>query len=590
MGKNKNKKMKYIKKLNLNDNIIENNNSVEFDFENYFELNERKGKNRGHRNKNKENPIYTTSSTTNKSNKSDEERYEEFWKKYMDEQDKEEQEFSKSRENIKFRSDELIGKNFKDMNILERFIELTKLTYILGDEDELEYILPDGYQQDEIGNYFIKIGNSDTMFTCHLDTATNKKVKVNHVVENEDNPEKQIFVSTDGHTILGADDKAGVIVLLHMIENKVPGLYYFFIGEEKGTVGSSGILKKRPDLFKDYKKCISFDRKGYGSVITKQFGTTCCSKEFADKLVQELTSACGTSFKEDPTGVYTDSAVFMDDIPECTNISVGYFNEHTHNEHQNITYLEWLCDGAVKVDWGNLPVERDPNEVYYKRPVYTMNNKKDSIKKKKVGKEYQQLFDIVEEFLMQVLDMECLNSFQFEPEKEMFFETYDGETEMSVFIHNDLSISIGKDHFTDLEDLEWNAKEYYNYDLSKIYDYYSDEYYEDDVEDEDDEEDDGDKIDLKQDHNDTYNSSNNYGEEPFEDNLDIDAFMKDVKIRLLNGKKIGSISVGNMDALLNEYDKTVSSLIIWLYHKGNDPRKTGGLMWDYDYDEFYYEE
>ena len=593
MEKNKNKKMKHIKKPNFGNAVNENKSFNEMGFDEYFELNERKGKNRG-KNKGKENPIYSTS--VNK-DKTEEERYEEFWKNYINKQEKEEEELEKTRQNIKYRSDELVGKDFKDMNILERFIELTKLTYILGDEHELEYILPEGYQQDEIGNYFLKIGQSDTMFTCHLDTATHKKVKVNHVVENEDEPEKQIFVSTDGETILGADDKSGVIILLHMIENNVPGLYYFFIGEEKGTVGSSGILKKRPDLFKDYKKCISFDRKAYGSVITKQFGTTCCSKEFAAKLVEELSSACGTTFKEDPTGVYTDSAVFMDDIPECTNISVGYFNEHTHHEHQNITYLEWLCNGAVKVDWENLPVERDPDATYYKKPVYTSINRQSSIKKKKVDKEYQQLFDIVEDFLMQVLDMECLNSFQFEPEKEMFFETWEGDTTMSVFIHNDLSISMGKDHFTDLEDLEWNAKEYYNYDLSKIYNYYSDEFYEDE-----DEEDDDDEID-------SYNKS--YGvnskdeekeeedfggitftgdEEPFEDNLDIDAFMKDVKIRLLNGKKSGSIPVGNMGGLLNEYDKTASSLVIWLYHNNNDPKITGGLIWDDDYDEFYYEE
>ena len=576
MGKNKNKKMKYIKKINLNGNINENNKSNDSEFEDYFELNERKGKNRG-----KENPIYTTNK-----NQTDEERYEEFWKNYIEKQEKEEEELEKTRQNIKFRSDELAGKNFKDMNILERFIELTKLTYILGDEHELEYILPTGYKQDEIGNYFIKIGESDTMFTCHLDTATHKKVKVNHVVENEDNSEKQIFVGTDGNTILGADDKAGVIILLHMIENNIPGLYYFFIGEEKGTVGSSGILKKRPDFFKDYKKCISFDRKAYGSVITKQFGTTCCSNEFAAKLVEELTSACGTTFKEDPTGVYTDSAVFMDDIPECTNISVGYFNEHTHNEHQNITYLNWLCRGVVKVDWENLPVERDPDASYYRKPVYTMNSRK-NIKKKKVGKEYQQLFDIIEEFLMQILDLECMNSFQFQPEKEMFFESLDGETVMSVFIHNDLSISIGKDHFTDLQDLEWNAKEFYNYDISKIYDYYTDEFYED----EEDEEDEKSQKNLNSvDYDDDDDSLLNDGEEPFEKDLDIDAFMKDVKIQLLNGKKMGSIPVGDVGALLNEYDKTVSSLVVWLYHKGNDPRKTGGLMWDYDYDEFYYEE
>lgn len=582
--------MRHIKKLDLNENKTFNDN----DFDEYFELNERKGRNRKkNKNKGDENPIYA--SNTNKTEKDDTEKYEDYWKKYLDKKDKEEEEFEKSRKDMVFRSDSLKDKNFKDMNILERFIELTKLTYILGQEDELEYILPEGYIQDSVGNYYIKIGESNTMFTCHLDTATSKKVKVNHVVEGEDDPEKQVFVSTDGQTILGADDKSGTIVMLHMIENNIPGLYYFFIGEEKGTVGSSGILKANPEFFKDYKKCISFDRRGYGSVITKQFSTTCCSNQFAAKLVEELGKACGTTFKEDPTGVYTDSAVFMDDIPECTNISVGYFNEHTHHEHQNITYLEWLCKGVLKVDWENLPVERDPDEVYYRQSSYAFSGGKSNKASKKVSKEFQQAFDIVEELMMQLFEMECLNAFQFEPEKEMLFETWDGETTMSIFIHNDLSISIGKDHFVDMEDLEHKVKEYYNYDLSKIYDYYADEYYEDDLdnyskflnrntqkiidglEEEDEEEVNG-------------NVYNEDGEEPFDKDLDVDAFMKDVKVRLLNGKKMGSIPAGNMGGLLNEYDKSVGSLIIWLYHNGNDPRKTGGLMWDDDYDEFYFEQ
>jgi hypothetical protein len=60
----------------------------------------------------------------------------------------------------------------------------------------------------------------------------------------------------------------------------------------------------------------------------------------------------------DPTGVFTDSANFIDLIPECTNVSVGYFNEHTHNEIQNITYLEQLAEACVAVEWENLDVSR----------------------------------------------------------------------------------------------------------------------------------------------------------------------------------------------------------------------------------------
>jgi hypothetical protein len=46
-------------------------------------------------------------------------------------------------------------------------------------------------------------------------------------------------------------------------------------------------------------------------------------------------------------------------IPECTNVSVGYFNEHTHDEIQNITFLEKLAKACVKVNWSGLKAVRD---------------------------------------------------------------------------------------------------------------------------------------------------------------------------------------------------------------------------------------
>jgi hypothetical protein len=60
----------------------------------------------------------------------------------------------------------------------------------------------------------------------------------------------------------------------------------------------------------------------------------------------------------DPTGVFTDSANFIDLIPECTNVSVGYFNEHTHEEVQNISYLERLAKACVAADWSKLTIKR----------------------------------------------------------------------------------------------------------------------------------------------------------------------------------------------------------------------------------------
>ena len=62
----------------------------------------------------------------------------------------------------------------------------------------------------------------------------------------------------------------------------------------------------------------------------------------------------------DDTGVLTDSAQFMDIVSECTNISVGYYREHTTSESQDIEYLQKLCKVVCKINWENLPVMRDP--------------------------------------------------------------------------------------------------------------------------------------------------------------------------------------------------------------------------------------
>ena len=62
--------------------------------------------------------------------------------------------------------------------------------------------------------------------------------------------------------------------------------------------------------------------------------------------------------KLDNTCIFTDTANFVDYIPECTNISVGYFEEHSSKEYQNITFLTQLCRACVNVNWEGLTTFR----------------------------------------------------------------------------------------------------------------------------------------------------------------------------------------------------------------------------------------
>lgn len=261
----------------------------------------------------------------------------------------------------------------ESMNIKDTFLSLTSRTYPHGTEADLFYLLPQDLEIDEFGNLYKIVGDKySTMFACHLDTATSALTDVDHVIDGD-------IIKTDGTSILGADDKAGVTILMYMIENNIPGLYYFFLGEEVGCVGS----KKLAELHKTKKidcitKVISFDRRGTTSIITHQCSSRCCSDDFGTALANALNIAGAEiydndtvlNYKNDPTGLYTDSAQFTRIYPECTNISVGYQGEHTFNETQNIKHLDKLAKAALLVDWESLPISRDPSVVDYSGYCY----------------------------------------------------------------------------------------------------------------------------------------------------------------------------------------------------------------------------
>ena len=158
---------------------------------------------------------------------------------------------------------------------------------------------------------------------------------------------------------LGADDGAGNAVMAYMIEMGVPGYFVFFRGEECGGIGSKWLAKNMPELFEDIDRAVAFDRAGYYDIITYQSGGRCCSDAFAEALADKL-STDTSWYTACPNGVYTDTAEFIRLIPECTNISVGYKNQHGDHEEQDVEFLWGLAKICVSVQWDNLPTVRDP--------------------------------------------------------------------------------------------------------------------------------------------------------------------------------------------------------------------------------------
>ncbi len=235
------------------------------------------------------------------------------------------------------------------------FLHLTKSTVPYGMEEQYygKFLEQLGFQQDPYGNYVSQVGKSDTVFMAHMDTADMYPRTINHIIKDNK-------VKTDGHSILGADDRAGMTVILTLYLNKVPGLYYFFVGEEAGCIGSKHVANSEALI--GLSRAICFDRKGRKSIITHQMGSRTASNIFAATLCEEL-NRHGFYYESDDGGLYTDSNEFITQIPECTNISVGYANAHGNDEIQCLRHLDNLASTAVLIDWENLPTERDPADV-----------------------------------------------------------------------------------------------------------------------------------------------------------------------------------------------------------------------------------
>lgn len=228
-------------------------------------------------------------------------------------------------------------------------------------EDVLKSKMEPAWLQDEYGNVFVLIDdgtrNSDVAFTSHLDTVAGSKAPERHLQDVMLSPDGVLYLKHDtlAHC-LGADDGAGIYIMLEMIRHGVPGRYCFFQDEEVGRVGSEFSAKDSTGFWTGVTHMISFDRRGAG-VISSQLSGRCCSDTFAHEMARRL----GRPADAVQSGIYTDSASFMHLIPECTNIGVGYADEHTQDETLDLNILSDLLEKAIKPEtWADLPIHREP--------------------------------------------------------------------------------------------------------------------------------------------------------------------------------------------------------------------------------------
>jgi len=225
---------------------------------------------------------------------------------------------------------------------------------------------------------------SRVLFSCHIDTMHRSNPDRAFQEVYLDSFSNQVFIDSSDDC-LGADDGAGVFLLLEMIDRGVHGAFIFHRGEEKGGIGSRAMVEYHSDWLSTFTHAIAFDRRGTQSIITHQ--GTC--RGASDTCAQFIIDTIGMNHVLDDTGTYTDTREYFGLIPECFNFSIGYDHEHSSREILDVDYLMRLRDRITSIEWGalELPIDREPkydsfegsyyNDNYYSGSYYSIYDNPD---------------------------------------------------------------------------------------------------------------------------------------------------------------------------------------------------------------------
>lgn len=177
----------------------------------------------------------------------------------------------------------------------------------------------------KVGKYLVAVG-SKIGLVAHLDVIG-------------DVPPKEIAYNrkyiTAINSILGADDRVGVFIILKMLQLGYKPTIIFTHDEEKGTVGARYFAQDFSDIGVKY--LVQLDRRGKGVVFYDNG-----NERFINYIL---------SFRDkEEFGSYSDISVLcpMCNVSGC-NLGVGYYNEHTNSEYQSISDLEDTLDVVLSM-------------------------------------------------------------------------------------------------------------------------------------------------------------------------------------------------------------------------------------------------
>lgn len=147
-------------------------------------------------------------------------------------------------------------------------------------------------------------------------------------------------VWTSSYGILGADDRAGIGVILHTLkqlqqmEFRIPVKVKiaFTVEEEIGLCGARAVSA---EFLEDVQAAFVVDRRGRGDIVTGTYGIDFCDELFGAMLA--LIGNLGDEDRWEPTlGGSSDTRIWAQQGIQSVNLSVGYQYEHTSREELNL--------------------------------------------------------------------------------------------------------------------------------------------------------------------------------------------------------------------------------------------------------------
>ncbi|OLS35566.1 M20/M25/M40 family metallo-hydrolase [Bacillus sp. MRMR6] len=233
------------------------------------------------------------------------------------------------------------GSDFiNEQNFRETLYELLMIPGVSGEEElvrdcVIEKLTPfvDHITVDHAGNILAEKtynhGNGPTiLLNAHLDTVY--EIEADREIIKEEN----LWYSSTG--ILGADDRAGVTVLLHLAEHlshnrafsgKVK--FIFTVEEEQGLIGASQVDKH---FLWGTDAAIVVDRRGDGDIVTSCGGhIPFCDSRYG-LFFEEVAASADLKGWAVTKGGSSDTRIWASHGIQSVNLSAGYNNEHTSQE------------------------------------------------------------------------------------------------------------------------------------------------------------------------------------------------------------------------------------------------------------------